>query len=142
MSGLTSPAGTSLTRSNSEPVHREKVDHDFDPLSQQSSRDDDEEAFVNKKTESLILRASDEGRVASAMNDASKKRKTGSIFSLTVELSSLGTLGLGVKVLRNNILAVSMLKRVNGILGPGEVAGARLGILNYRSLLLDLSLTL
>lgn len=80
-----------------------------------------------KKSESLSLRVSDEARVASAMYDASKKRKTGSIYSLDIALSPKGTLGLGVKALKNNILVISMLKRVGGNLGPGEAAGVRLG---------------
>ena len=36
--------------------------------------------------------------------------------------------GLGVKILKNNILVVSMLKRVEGCFGPGETAGLRLGM--------------
>jgi hypothetical protein len=35
--------------------------------------------------------------------------------------------GLGVKILKNNILVISMLKRHNRLLGPGEAAGLRLG---------------
>jgi hypothetical protein len=80
-----------------------------------------------KKSESLTLRVSDEVRVAAAMYDASKKRKTGSVFSLEIKLSLTGTLGLGVKALKNNMLVISMLKRVNGHLGSGEAAGVRLG---------------
>jgi hypothetical protein len=82
---------------------------------------------TTKKSESLTLRVSDEVRVAAAMYDASKKRKTGSVFSLEIKLSSNGTLGLGVKALKNNMLVISMLKRLNGQLGSGEAAGARLG---------------
>jgi hypothetical protein len=61
------------------------------------------------------------------MYEASKKKKTGSIYHLKVDLSSSGTLGLGVKALKNNILTVSMLKRSYGVLGAGEQAGVRLG---------------
>lgn len=89
--------------------------------------DDKKPGSLPKKSESLTLRVSDETRVASAIYEASKKRKTGSIYSLSIQLSSNGTLGLGVKALKNNILVISMLKRVNGILGPGEAAGVRLG---------------
>eukprot|EP01034_Spumella_vulgaris_P023345 gene23345-29558_t len=39
----------------------------------------------------------------------------------------MGTLGIGVKDLTDNILAVSMLKRENNQPGPGEEAGIRLG---------------
>lgn len=116
------PKSTSFSRANSEPVFREKVDRKFDPLAQPAEVD-----FIDLKTESLTLRSSDEHRVAAAINEASKMKKTGSLFSIIIELSSVGTLGLGVKVLKNNVLAVSMLKRVNGALGPGEMAGARLG---------------
>lgn len=79
------------------------------------------------KSASLTLQLADETRVASAMYEASKKKKTGSIYHLKVDISASGTLGLGVKALKNNILAVSMLKRSYGALGAGENAGVRLG---------------
>lgn len=93
--------------------------------------DDRRPGSVQKISESLTLRVSDETRVASALYEASKKRKTGSIYSLSVQLAPNGTLGLGVKALKNNILVISMLKRVNGQLGPGEAAGVRLGKLFF-----------
>lgn len=104
----------------------------MDPLSRQEDEGiSDPEKTPPDQTESLTLRVSDETRVAGAMFEASKRRKTGSIFSLTVDLSANGTLGLGVKVLKNTTLAISMLKRLNGVEGPGESAGVRLGRANF-----------
>lgn len=100
-------------------------DINYEPMSRLP--DDKKPGSIPKKSESLTLRVSDETRVASAIYEASKKRKTGSIYSLSIQLSSNGTLGLGVKALKNNILVISMLKRVGGQLGPGEAAGVRLG---------------
>lgn len=82
---------------------------------------------TQRKNESLSLRISDEERVGSAIYEASKKKKTGSIYSLEIELPPEGTLGLGVKALKNNMLVISMLKRINGKRGPGESAGVALG---------------
>jgi hypothetical protein len=114
-----------LSLKNSEAVRREKVDDEFDPLSQPLEENSESNSL---KTENLTLRSTDESRVAAAISDACKKRKTGSIFSVVVELTDAGTLGLGVKILKNNILAISMLKRIYGALGPGELAGVRLGM--------------
>mmetsp|Transcript_2588 Transcript_2588/g.4712 ORF Transcript_2588/g.4712 Transcript_2588/m.4712 type:complete len:1040 (+) Transcript_2588:154-3273(+) len=77
-------------------------------------------------TENLMLRVSDEVRVTAALVDSSKKRKTGSVFSVEVNMVE-GEMGLGVKILKNNVLVVSMLKRHNHMMGPGEAAGLRLG---------------
>jgi len=117
------PATTKLTRYNSEPVQRVKVSQDSDPLAQRV--DDDIDSLP--KSVNATLRSSDEARVASAMYEASKKRKTGSIYSVKVQMSETGTIGIGVKVLKNNIMAVSLLKREGGLPGTGEAAGIRLG---------------
>ena len=64
--------------------------------------------------ESLTIRTEDESRIVSAMADASKKKTSGAFYSISVPLLSNGKMGIGVKDLSNNILAVSMLKRPNG----------------------------
>ena len=79
------------------------------------------------KTESLTIRATDETRIVAAMANAAKRQTTGTVFSVKVDISKTGTLGIGVKDLTDNILAVSMLKRSNGECGAGENAGMRLG---------------
>ena len=61
------------------------------------------------------------------MADASKKKTSGSFYSVPVALLASGKMGIGVKDLSHHILAVSMLKRSNGEPGPAEVAGLRLG---------------
>eukprot|EP01038_Epipyxis_sp_PR26KG_P007258 gene7258-9895_t len=77
--------------------------------------------------ENLTIRTEDEIRIVSAMNKAVKKQTTGSLYSVKVDIGRTGTLGIGVKDLSENILAVSMLKRENGRPGAGEEAGIRLG---------------
>ena len=79
------------------------------------------------RTESLTIRTSDETRIVAAMANAAKRQTTGTVFSVKVDISKTGTLGIGVKDLTDNILAVSMLKRSNGECGAGETAGVRLG---------------
>jgi hypothetical protein len=130
-------APTKLLRHNSDPVHWEKVEPDSDPLAPPTEPSPAPRVIAERKiggvdlsqlkSASLTLQLADETRVASAMYEASKKKKTGSIYHLKIDLSSSGALGLGVKALKNNILAVSMLKRTYGALGPGESAGVRLG---------------
>ena len=61
------------------------------------------------------------------MSDASKRKTSGSFYSVAVHLLESGKMGIGVKDLSDNILAVSMLKRPNGRSGPAEKAGVRLG---------------
>eukprot|EP01035_Chromulina_nebulosa_P019594 gene19594-25498_t len=79
------------------------------------------------RTESLTIRVSDEARIVSALRDAAKRNTTGSVYSVKVDVSKTGALGIGVKDLADNILTVSMLKRTNGVAGAGETAGIRLG---------------
>ena len=79
------------------------------------------------KTESLTIRLSDELRIVNAMNDAAKCKTSGTIFSVRVDLSKATSLCIGVKDLPDKLLAVSMLKRINGVIGPVETAGMRLG---------------
>ena len=64
--------------------------------------------------ESLTIRAEDESRIVSAMSDASKKKTSGSFYSVVIQLLTSGKMGIGVKDLANDILAISMLKRPNG----------------------------
>lgn len=61
------------------------------------------------------------------MTNAAKRQTTGAVFSVRADISKTGTLGIGVKDLADNVLAVSMLKRVGGLPGAGEQAGIRLG---------------
>lgn len=79
------------------------------------------------KIQSLTIRVSDEARIVTSVRDASKKLTSGGIFSVKVDISSSGALGIGVKDLVDNILTVSMLKRSGGVPGAGEAAGIRLG---------------
>ena len=93
-----------------------------DPLSQISEMPDSMPE-VKVKKENLTIRLEDEVRIVTGMHSAAKKQTTGSIYSVVVDISKTGTLGIGVKDLSDNILAVSMLKRENGMPGPGEEAG-------------------
>ena len=86
--------------------------------------------------ENLTIRQSDEVRIVAAVGNVSKKIGSGSIYSVKVDLSRTGTLCIGVKDLPGNLLAVSMLKRVNGVKGAGEVAGVKLGDIIFGTLLL------
>jgi hypothetical protein len=85
------------------------------------------------KQENLTIRQTDEIRIVSAVTHASTQKlghnSLGSIFSVKVDLSQTDnhTLSIGIKDLPNNLLCVSMLKRVNGRKGPGELAGVQLG---------------
>jgi len=80
-----------------------------------------------RKSESLTIRPEDEVRISLALVDAAKKQTTGSIFSLKIDTGRSGVLGIGVKDMPDNLLAVSMLKRANCNPGAGEAAGIRLG---------------
>jgi hypothetical protein len=79
------------------------------------------------RRENLTIRKEDEARVVASMHNAARKQTSGSIYSVVVDISRTGTLGIGVKDLTDQVLAVSMLKRENGIPGAGELAGIRLG---------------
>ena len=84
-------------------------------------------ATTKVKTESLTIRLSDEVRIAAAMVDASKKKTFGVIFAVRIDISKASSLCIGVKDLQDKLLAVSMLKRIEGGPGPVETAGIRLG---------------
>lgn len=92
-----------------------------------SNKSSEKKTSTKVRTESLTIRVSEEDRIKDALRDASKKLKTGSIFNVKVDVGSTGTLGIGVKDFDTNLLAVSMLKRSNGVVGAGEAAGIRLG---------------
>lgn len=47
------------------------------------------------KRESLSIRPEDEMRIVDALNDAAKKQTTGAIYSIKVDISKTGTLGIG-----------------------------------------------
>jgi hypothetical protein len=71
----------------------------------------------------LTIRKDDEVRIVDSLHSAAKKQTTGAIYSVVVDLGKTGSLGIGVKDLADNVLAVSMLKRENCSPGPGEDAG-------------------
>eukprot|EP01035_Chromulina_nebulosa_P022404 gene22404-29010_t len=73
------------------------------------------------KKECLSIRVEDEVRIVNSLASAAKKQATGSVFSIKVDISKTGTLGIGVKDLAESTLTVSLLKREN------ELAGLRLG---------------
>lgn len=105
---------------------RLKVSSKDDPLTVTSHYEAATTA-VKDKTECLTIKTADETRIVSAMNDVSKNKTQGIIFSVKVDISKVSSLGIGVKDLPDTLLAISMLKRVNGKLGPVESAGMRLG---------------
>jgi hypothetical protein len=92
-----------------------------DPLSRVMLDSYDPVMRVTK--ENLSIRKEDEARIVAALHSAAKKQTTGSIYSVVVDLGKTGTLGIGVKDLGDNVLAVSMLKRENCCPGAGEDAG-------------------
>ena len=112
-----------------------KVDQDEDPLSttrdrvaSTGSNDSILGVGSGNKVESLSIRAEDETRILAAIGTAIKKQSSGIVFSIKVDISKTGSLGIGVKDLGDkSVLAVSMLKRNNGMPGGGELAGIRLG---------------
>lgn len=77
--------------------------------------------------ECLSIRLADEVRIVSAMVDAAKKKTSGSIFSVKIDISRVTSLSIGVKDLQDSMLVVSMVKRSNGFPGAVEQAGVRLG---------------
>lgn len=77
--------------------------------------------------EYLTLKPSDEVKILDAINKAAKKQCQGAVFTLKVTFDSSKTLKAGVKDIGSNILVVSMLKRVDGKVGPAEARGLRLG---------------
>lgn len=118
-----SPARKMLERPKS--IGRSTLTGNEDPLSMMAKKASTQD-FV-PKTESLTIRAEDESRIVAAMVNAALNKTSGSVFSVKVDISQTGTLAIGVKDLATNLLAVSMLKRSNGLLGAGEFAGLRLG---------------
>jgi hypothetical protein len=114
------PKERSVSSAHSDGLNRQRVTGD-DPLSMPNFE------APKIRTESLTIRQADESRIVTAMATASKKQTTGAVFSVKVDLGPTGALGIGVKDLSGNMLAVSMLKRANGEPGAGESAGVRLG---------------
>ena len=92
-----------------------------DPLSRLMLDSYDPVMRVTK--ENLTIRKDDEAKIVAGLHNAAKKQATGSIYSVVVDLGKTGTLGIGVKDLADNVLAVSMLKRENCCPGAGEDAG-------------------
>ncbi len=92
-----------------------------DPLSRVMLDSYDPVMRVTK--ENLTIRKDDEAKIVTGLHNAAKKQSTGSIYSVVVDLGKTGTLGMGVKDLADNVLAVSMLKRENCCPGAGEDAG-------------------
>jgi hypothetical protein len=112
--------------SESDPLSR-RNDLQSETAADETSLTTNNKPSTKIKSESLTIRVTDEARIVSAFRDAAKKHTTGSIFNVKVDIGSSGALGIGVKDLSDNILAVSMLKRSNGLPGAGEIAGVRLG---------------
>ncbi|RYG65687.1 hypothetical protein EON64_11400 [archaeon] len=80
------------------------------------------------KKASLSIKLEDEVRIVKALHDAAKKKTSGRIFSVIVDLSQYPhNLSIGVKDLTDQILCVSLLKRSDDMPGAGEQAGIRLG---------------
>jgi len=115
--------------STSVPV-RSKIPSDSleDPLSHASEVDYDTTTIAQSSVvENLAIKKADEIRIVASLYNAARKQTTGSIYSVIVDISETGTLSIGVKDLKENVLAVSMLKRLDTRPGPGEAAGIRLG---------------
>lgn len=108
---------------------RSKIPSDSieDPLSHASEADYDTIVQSVHRMENLTIKKADEIRIVASLYNAARKQTTGSIYSVIVDISETGTLSIGVKDLKENVLAVSMLKRVDTHPGPGEAAGIRLG---------------
>lgn len=115
-------SSSSQKNRHSIPVRLKVVSDNDNPLSQKMLNTY-ENVPPKVKKENLTIRKEDEGRVVQSLQDAAKKKSTGSIYSVVVDLGRAGTLGIGVKDLSDNILAVSMLKRENDCPGAGEEAG-------------------
>lgn len=96
-----------------------------DPLSQSVLFNSD--YIPTKRVENLTIKKEDEIRIVASLYNAARKQTTGSIYSIVVDIGSSGALNIGVKDFKENILAVSMLKRENNCPGAGELAGIRLG---------------
>jgi hypothetical protein len=105
--------------------------------------------LCGNKSENIMIRQTDEQRIVTSVTHAamlavnaynstlnaqsSNKQNSitntnlGAIFSVKIDISHTNTLSIGVKDLPTNLLAVSMLKRLNSEKGPGELAGVKLG---------------
>lgn len=112
----------SISGSFQAPVRSKVVSDMENPLSDAMSDKYDARTFKVTK-ENLIIRKEDELRIVASLHKAARKQTNGSIFSVVVDLSKTGTLGIGVKDLPDHVLAVSMLKRDNCQPGAGEDAG-------------------
>ena len=56
----------------------------------------DERESYGVKRESLTIRLEDENRIVDALHNAAKKQTTGSMYSLKIDISKSGTLGIGM----------------------------------------------
>ena len=116
------PRRQSFSRRKSLSVHREKITDIADPLRMTAADD-----VFSGEVDCLSLSSTDELRVISSINEASKKRMYGTVASVEIDFSSTGSLRLGVKDLHGGILVVSVLKRPDNTVGPGERSGIKIG---------------
>ena len=74
-------------------VERKNVGHpNEDPLANDSVSN---AGSIGVKREELSIRLEDEGRIVDALNNAAKKQTTGSIYSVKIDISRTGSLGIG-----------------------------------------------
>lgn len=118
---LSSAADKRMSSRLSVKVRSKVTSETEDPLSKAMLDSYDPVLRVTK--ENLTIRKDDEARIVAGLHSAARKQTTGAIYSVVVDLGKTGSLGIGVKDLADNILAVSMLKRQNCCPGPGEDAG-------------------
>lgn len=112
------------SRRNSLSMRREKLTAVDDPL---SLLRDSYNATSYHEVDCLTLSSSDELRVINAITETGKKKMVGAVASVDIDFSATGNLRLGVKDLHGGVLVVSVLKRPDGTIGPGELNGIKMG---------------
>jgi hypothetical protein len=113
----------SFSRRNSLSMRREKLTDINDPLSLMGN---DFDHFL-QEVDCLTLTSSDELRVINSITETAKKRVIGCVSSVCIDFSPTGSLRLGVKDLHGGVLVVSVLKRPENCIGPGELSGVKIG---------------
>ena len=114
----------SYSRRNSLSMRREKLTAVDDPL---SVLRDSYDATTYHEVDCLTLSSSDELRVINSIMETGKKKMVGAVASVDIDFSVTGNLRLGVKDLHGGVLVVSVLKRPDGTIGPGELHGIKMG---------------
>eukprot|EP01041_Mallomonas_annulata_P006963 gene6963-14140_t len=82
---------------------------------------------VSDLIENIHIRNSDEIIILNCLLEASKRKTTGQLYSVCVDINSNGSIGLGVKFIQENILIIRMLQKYAGKDGPALLAGIQLG---------------